>query len=215
MSERVTYLVLPGYENSGPEHWQSRWEAADPAFRRVEQEDWDHPEPGAWVARLDEAVAAAGQDGPVVLVAHSLGCVTVARWVAGVPAERTAGVRGALLVAPADIDRAEVPALYGFRPVALAAFPFPAVVVSSSDDPWVAPERARGFAAAWGARYVEPGAFGHLNSASGLGDWPAGRDLLAELVGRGGGCGPGARGVGGGGGGECARENVRWGQPRV
>ncbi|MFF2043422.1 RBBP9/YdeN family alpha/beta hydrolase [Kitasatospora sp. NPDC058170] len=182
MSDRTTYLVLPGYQGSEAEHWQSRWEAADPAdFRRVRQADWDHPDPDAWVAELDAAVALAAAAGPVVLVAHSLGCATVARWVATAPAGHTAAVRGALLVAPADIDTADVPALLGFRPVAVQPLPFPAVVVSSTDDPWVTPERARHFARAWGARYVEPGAYGHLNAASGLGDWPEGRKLLAEL----------------------------------
>ncbi|GAA2825026.1 alpha/beta fold hydrolase [Kitasatospora sp. CM 4170] len=182
MSDRTTYLVLPGYQSSGPAHWQSRWEAADPvAFRRVEQEDWDHPEPEAWVAALDAAVAGAAADGQVVLVAHSLGCATVARWVATAPAERTAAVRGALLVAPADIDTADVPPLFGFRPVAREPLPFPAIVVNSTDDPWVSPERGRGYAEAWGARYVEVGALGHINSDSALGDWPEGRKLLAEL----------------------------------
>ncbi|MFF7453196.1 RBBP9/YdeN family alpha/beta hydrolase [Kitasatospora sp. NPDC008115] len=182
MSDRTTYLVLPGYQGSGPAHWQSRWEAADPAsFVRVQQEDWDRPEADSWVARVDAAVATAAADGPVVLVAHSLGCVTVARWAAGAPAGRTAAVRGALLVAPADVDHADVPELLGFRPVALHRLPFPATVVSSTDDPWVAPERARRFAEAWGARHVEPGALGHLNADSGLGDWPLGRELLAGL----------------------------------
>ncbi|MFF2075834.1 RBBP9/YdeN family alpha/beta hydrolase [Kitasatospora sp. NPDC058162] len=182
MSDRTTYLVLPGYQDSGPAHWQSRWEAAEPdAFRRVEQADWDRPERPDWVARVDAAVAAASAEGPVVLVAHSLGCVTAAHWAAGASAERTAAVRGALLVAPADVDTAEVPELLGFRPVALERFPFPAVVVSSTDDPWVTPARAREFARAWGARYVEPGAYGHLNADSGLGDWPEGRELLAGL----------------------------------
>ncbi|MER7755927.1 alpha/beta fold hydrolase [Kitasatospora sp. NPDC097643] len=182
MPDRVTFLAIPGYQNSGPEHWQTRWEAAEPdAFRRVQQADWDHPEPTDWVARLDAEVAAAAADGPVVLVAHSLGCVTVARWAAGAPTAGIDAVRGALLVAPADVDTAEVPELTGFRPVALAPLPFPTVVVSSTDDPWVTPERARLFARSWGARYVEPGAFGHLNSDSGLGDWPEGRKLLAEL----------------------------------
>lgn len=183
MSDRTTttYLVVPGYQNSGPAHWQSRWEAADPAFRRVEQEDWDHPDPLAWVANLDAAVAGAARDGAVVLVAHSLGCATVSRWVAAAAPGRTDAVRGALLVAPADIERTDVPGLAPFAPVAGQVLPFPTVVVSSTDDPWVTPARARAFAAAWGARYVEPGAFGHLNSDSGLGDWPEGRALLAEL----------------------------------
>ncbi|WP_371502234.1 alpha/beta hydrolase [Kitasatospora sp. NBC_00374] len=175
-------LVLPGFQDSGPEHWQSHWVREDPdTFRRVEQADWDHPLVGDWVAALDGAVSAAA--GPVVLVAHSLGCVTVAHWAATGPAAARA-VTGALLVAPADIDTAEVPELVGFRPVPLRTLPFPTTVVAGSDDPWCAPERARAFAAAWGSRYVELGPYGHINADSGLGSWPAGRTLLAELTDR-------------------------------
>ncbi|MEV8097572.1 alpha/beta fold hydrolase [Kitasatospora sp. NPDC085879] len=172
------YLVLPGYQNSGPEHWQSRWEAAGAGFVRVEQADWDAPQRTDWVAALDAAVAAA--DRPVVLVAHSLGCITVAHWAAG----RTdlPGVAGALLVAPADVDTAEVPELVNFRPVPLRPLPFPATVVASTDDPWCTAERAAAFADAWDAELVELGAHGHINSASGLGDWPEGRRLLADLT---------------------------------
>ncbi|GAA2835639.1 alpha/beta hydrolase [Kitasatospora paracochleata] len=191
MTAQPTYLVLPGYEGSGPEHWQSRWESADPAFHRVEQADWDHPELSAWVERLDRAVAA--ERGPVVLVAHSLGCILVAHWAAAAAAAASATaagagtgvakVAGALLVAPADIERAGVAALDGFCPVPLQPLPFPAVVVASTDDPWCAPDRSRHFADAWGARLVVPGAYGHLNTASGLGDWPDGRKVLADLTG--------------------------------
>ncbi|WP_035840382.1 RBBP9/YdeN family alpha/beta hydrolase [Kitasatospora azatica] len=176
MTTQPIFLVLPGYEGSGPEHWQSRWEAADPAFRRVEQADWDRPVLSDWLDVLDEAVAA--QPGPVVLVAHSLGCVLVAHWAA----QRSASaVAGALLVAPPDIERAGVAELAGFCPIPLKPLPFPSIVVASSDDPWCMPKRSQQFAAAWGARLVEAGAYGHLNSASGLGDWPAGRELLAQL----------------------------------
>ncbi|WP_431677026.1 RBBP9/YdeN family alpha/beta hydrolase [Kitasatospora sp. KL5] len=186
MSDAPAHLVLPGYQNSGPEHWQSRWEAADPGFVRVQQADWDKPQLADWVAELDRAVVAAGR--PVVLVAHSLGCITVAHWAAG--RTDTAGVLGALLVAPADVDTAEVPELYGFRPVPLQPLPFASTVVASSDDPWCTIERAAAFAAAWGSQFVGAGALGHINSDSGLGDWPEGRTLLTDLVGR---AGPGGR----------------------
>ncbi|MCU7826153.1 RBBP9/YdeN family alpha/beta hydrolase [Kitasatospora sp. DSM 101779] len=173
------HLVLPGYQNSGPAHWQSRWEAADPGFVRVEQADWDAPRRTDWVAALDTAVAAA--DRPVVLVAHSLGCITVAHWAAGLTGPGR--VVGALLVAPADVDTAEVPELLNFRPVPLRPLPFPTTVVASTDDPWCTAERAAAFADAWGAKLVGVGALGHINSDSGLGDWPEGRHLLADLTG--------------------------------
>ncbi|MFD9129492.1 RBBP9/YdeN family alpha/beta hydrolase [Kitasatospora sp. NPDC059571] len=176
-TDQPLHLVLPGYQNSGPAHWQSRWEATGRDFRRVHQQDWDRPDLADWVAALDRAVAAAER--PVVLVAHSLGCATVAHWAAG---GARPGVLGALLVAPPDLDAADVPELAGFRPVPLRPLPFPAVVVHGSDDPWCSAERAREFAAAWGAPAVDLGPYGHLNSESGLGDWPEGRRLLAELT---------------------------------
>ncbi|GJF31204.1 alpha/beta hydrolase [Kitasatospora sp. NE20-6] len=178
MSTDALHLVLPGYQNSGPAHWQSRWEAAGPGFVRVRQDDWDHPDPAAWTAALDNAVATAGR--PVVLVAHSLGCILVAHWAAGRSA--AAGVIGALLVAPADVDTADIPDLFGFRPVPLQPLPFPSTVVASSDDPWCTPARAAVFAEAWGSRLVDLGAHGHINADSGLGDWPEGRRLLAGLT---------------------------------
>lgn len=170
-------LMVPGLWDSGPEHWHSRWEAADPTFRRVGLGDWDAPECREWVRALDDAVRAEGTD--VVLAAHSLGCATVAHW-AELPGRC---VRGALLVAPADVDEPGFPLeARGFAPMPLIKLPFPTIVVVSEDDEWVAVERAQAFADAWGSRLVNVGAHGHLNSASGLGDWPEGRKLLEELL---------------------------------
>ena len=70
-------LILPGWQNSGPLHWQSRWEAAH-GFQRVEQHDWLRPLRGDWTARLEEVLL--GLNEPAVLVAHSLGCLLVAAW---------------------------------------------------------------------------------------------------------------------------------------
>jgi predicted alpha/beta hydrolase family esterase len=77
----VATLILPGLYDSGPDHWQSVWERADPTCRRVVQADWATPRCADWVATLDAAVAAA--DAPVVLVAHSSSCLTVAHWAGG------------------------------------------------------------------------------------------------------------------------------------
>ena len=48
-------LVLPGWENSGPRHWQSLWEQRH-GYRRVEQHDWMKPLRGDWIARLEDMV---------------------------------------------------------------------------------------------------------------------------------------------------------------
>jgi serine hydrolase len=175
---RASILVLPGYGDSGPEHWQSLWEAADPRFRRVAQRDWLEPKLDDWLAALDREVSASTT--PPVLVAHSLGCVLVAQWV-----KRTARtVAGALLVAPADADAlADVlEVVQSFRPVPLIRLPFPTIVVASDDDAYAPRERAEAFARAWGSRFVGLSGVGHINSDSGLGDWPTGRALLDELL---------------------------------
>lgn len=171
-------LILPGLYNSGPEHWQSYWERAHPDFQRVEQDDWETPRCADWIARLEDAVREAGPD--AVLVAHSSSCALVVRW-----AETTElKVRGALLVAPSDTDAPSYPdGPEGFTPMPLNRLPFPSIVVASTDDPYVTLERAEEFARAWGSELVNIGPAGHVNSASGLGDWPVGFALLERLRG--------------------------------
>lgn len=172
-------LILPGWQNSGPDHWQSRWERAH-GYQRVEQHDWMHPLRGDWIARLEEVLLAC--DEPAVLVAHSLGCILTAAWAAH--SKNTQRVRGALLVAPPDVEREDIrPMLSSWAPVPLQPLPFPAVVFTSSNDPFCAPARAAQFAAAWGGKCIEAGPRGHLNADSGLGDWPEAHLHLRGLQG--------------------------------
>lgn len=178
-SSPIETLVLPGLGGSGPEHWQSRWERRY-GYTRLEQASWDAPRLDAWAAALDERVARAS--GPVVLVAHSLACVLIARWAAAAARAPLA----ALLVAPADVDAfvATLPEVASFAPVALTRLPFATTVVASEDDPYIALDRAAHFARAWGSELACVGAAGHINADSGLGDWPQGHALLEALVAR-------------------------------
>jgi len=171
-------LLLPGWLNSGPTHWQSLWESQF-GDERVQQDDWTWPRRGDWMARLDELILADRR--PVVLVAHSLGCQLVAAWAAH--SHHTARVQAALLVAPPDTEREDMPPqLHNWRPIVRQPLPFPAVAVVSADDPYCTPERAAAMVAAWGAIYLEAGPLGHLNHESGLGAWPEGRALLERLI---------------------------------
>jgi predicted alpha/beta hydrolase family esterase len=131
-------LLLPGWQNSGPGHWQTEWERLH-GYQRVEQHDWMRPLRGDWSARLDEVVA--DSPAPVVLAAHSLGCILTAWWAAH--SRHTAKVRGALLVAPGDVEQADVAAwIPGWAPIARQRLPFPAVLVGSRNDPYCRFERA-------------------------------------------------------------------------
>ncbi len=177
VAPRTTTLILPGRGSSEPDHWQSLWEAANPAFRRVEQRDWHSPNCNEWCRTLESAVAALGSSRPI-LVAHSLACVMVAHW-----ALRTdLPVRAALLVAPSNPDRPDFDhSAVGFSPVPRRRLPFPSILVASSNDPKGTLEYAAACAEAWGSRFVNVGAVGHINVASGLGDWPQGQLLYRQL----------------------------------
>jgi predicted alpha/beta hydrolase family esterase len=172
-------LLLPGWLDSGPDHWQSRWQALH-GDRRVEQDDWLWPRRGDWMARLEEVLLDEARAAPVLLAAHSLGCHLVAAWAAHSRNARL--VRGALLVAPPEIERDDMPPnLFAWRPVVRQRLPFPAIAVTSGDDPYATPEHSAALVHDWGAERVDVGHRGHINGESGLGDWPAGRALLARL----------------------------------
>lgn len=172
-------LILPGWQNSGPDHWQSRWEARY-GYRRVDQHDWMRPRRGDWIARLEEVLLSC--DESAVLVAHSLGCLLVAAWAAH--SRNTVRVKAALLVAPGDAEREEMrPVLPSWSPIPMKPFPFPSVLVGSRNDPYCRFERAQALAHAWGSRFVDLGHAGHINAESDLGDWPEGHALLLDCMG--------------------------------
>jgi len=171
-------LILPGWQSSGPTHWQSRWQQQF-GYQWVEQHDWLRPLRGDWVARLEDVVLAT--EAPLLLVAHSLGCQLVASWAAH--SRHTARVRAALLVAPGDPERDELrPLLGSWSPLMLKTLPFRSTLVASSDDPYCSLDRASFFASCWGAKRIKLGAFGHINAESGLGDWPQGQAMLQVLL---------------------------------
>src|SRR5438270_3790462 len=143
----VPVLTIPGLWNSGPQHWQTYWEARHPSFRRVQQRDWDHPDRSEWVANLEMAVT--DSDSPPVLAAHSLGCVLVAQWAQDCGGQ---GVLGAFLVAPSDAEAPDYPVEgRSFASVPRSRLPFPSIVVASTDDEYVTISRASTFADFWGS----------------------------------------------------------------
>ncbi|WP_242183684.1 alpha/beta hydrolase [Sphingomonas sp. CARO-RG-8B-R24-01] len=177
-----TILTVPGFGGSGPSHWQTLWESARPDTVRVELGMWHTPHRNAWVTKLDQAIRDA--KAPVVLAAHSLGCLAVAWWAEMTRQPYGWPVAGALLVAPADVDRADVRAeLATFGPTPAAPLPFPSIVVASRDDPWITIDRAHSLAVGWGSHFVDAGAQGHLNAASGIGWWQEGQELLDRVIG--------------------------------
>lgn len=172
-------VIVPGIGGSGPAHWQSRWEAVLSDARRIAPASWDAPDLDDWVAAIDRAV---GHADPVpVLVAHSLGCLAVAHWALRTDAAASR-VAGAFLVAPPDPAGPDFPAAAPGFTAPSAPLPIAALVLASSDDPYCAPDRADAIASAWAAPLLELGARGHVNVASGFGEWPEGLQLLEDFV---------------------------------
>jgi uncharacterized protein len=182
-SSETDILLVPGYEGSGPVHWQSRMASKLSTARIVEQPDWLYASLSTAVAEVTRAVGDATR--PIVFVGHSAGNALIAH---AVPSLAQFGllprVKGAYLVAPPSA-RALLE-LEGIDP-AFAAFPrdplpFPSVVVASSNDPFAALEESADMALAWGGQFVEAGEAGHINTASGHGPWPEGMMRFAGFL---------------------------------
>lgn len=172
------FLTLPGWQNSGPTHWQSRWEVLHGAMR-VQQHDWMRPLRGDWLIQLEEAVWATPSAEAIVLIAHSLGCIQAAAWAS--ISSQTHRVHAALLVAPGDVEQADLcAALPTWQPIVTQTLPFRSLLLASCNDPYCRLERAQRLAQHWGSAFIDMGVCGHLNAESGLGDWPEGWAMLQK-----------------------------------
>lgn len=182
-SESIRYLIVPGWQGSADDHWQSHWQRSLPNSARVEQADWLAPRRADWVAELERWVAADAT--PVILIAHSLGCVTLAHWAAQAPLELLRRVRGALLVAPADVERPGCPPeLQNFAPMPRDLLPFPSQLVGSDNDAAASAARAIELAHHWGAEAAILSGAGHINVKSGHQRWEQGFAYLYRLQSR-------------------------------
>jgi predicted alpha/beta hydrolase family esterase len=176
-------LIIPGLGGSGPDHWQSRWEAKIPAVRRIVQADWERPQLEAWRGRIVEEVERAAH--PVILVAHSLG-VLAAVHAAPFFAKVASGgkVKGGFLIAPPSIKilsnlDAVDPA---FLTLPDEPLPFPSVLIASRDDPFSSFADSDDLARRLGAELADAGFSGHINIESGHGPWPEGLMRFAGFM---------------------------------
>jgi predicted alpha/beta hydrolase family esterase len=178
----ATVLIVPGLRDHVAEHWQTLLAARLPKAVSVPPLTTDKLSLKARVAAI--SAAANSIEGPVVICAHSAGVVMTAHWAMS----PSRPIKAALLACPPDIDVA-MPAGYptlaeleagGWFPVPRQPLPFPALVLGSETDHLAKLERTQALAAAWGAKFVNLGAVGHLNPTSGHGHWPEAERWLAE-----------------------------------
>lgn len=170
-------LIVPGLGNSGPDHWQTRWQSRLTTARRLEGVDFDRAERAQWIAALIAATKAATR--PVVIVAHSIGVLATVH-----AAPDLTGVAGAVLVGPSDWERPDlIPGVeHDFAPVPRDPLPFPSLLIASRTDPYCDYEKAEEFGYAWGSVIADAGDAGHINVASGHGPWPEGLMRFAGFL---------------------------------
>jgi len=174
-------LIIPGLNNSGPDHWQTRWEQKLSAARRVEQADWANPDHESWTGAVRDAVNSATK--PVIIIAHSLGALAAAHAAADFAPGK---VVGGFFVAPPSEDwmREHPLPLGGFETHPRAPLPFPSLLVASRNDPHAPYEANEELANAWGSAILDAGEAGHINADSGHGPWPEGLMSFAAFINR-------------------------------
>jgi predicted alpha/beta hydrolase family esterase len=186
-ADRFTVLIVPGLRDAVDDHWQTLLQrdlrkAARPVASVLPM-GRENLSCSARVAEIERT--AQSIEGPIVAVAHSGGCIMLAHW-----ARRTKrAVRGALLATPPDFEK-PMPEGYptmdalragGWLPVPRKPLPFPSIVGASRNDPLGRFSRVTALASDWGSEVVDLGSVGHLNPASGYGQWTKAESLIARL----------------------------------
>ncbi|MFT4431783.1 RBBP9/YdeN family alpha/beta hydrolase [Caballeronia sp. 15715] len=166
-------VTVPGLHGSEGAHWQTWLERQLPRSRRVEQDDWDAPQLDAWAQSVADTVTSVR--GPVILAAHSFGCLAAAHAIAqGLTGDAVAGV---LFVAPASPDKFKFAG--EFEPRRLGV---PSVLIASMTDPWIPFDQAMRLASQFGSAFVNLGDSGHINTAAGFGPWPRAKYFIDTLI---------------------------------
>ena len=182
---RSTIVIVPGLRGHVPEHWQSLLAASLPRVKTVEpleQYKFSCDARVNAIQRVMEEIT-----GPVIVVAHSAGVAMFVHWAK----QHDRPIKGALLATPPDLNRPlpeaypDMETLYrnGWLPVPRMPLRFPSIVAASENDHLATLPSVAAMATDWGSDFVNLGNVGHLNPASGYGEWPAAKAFIACLEG--------------------------------
>jgi uncharacterized protein len=166
-------VTVPGLNGSEGAHWQTWLERQYARSRRAVQDDWEAPHLDLWAQKVRATVAEVR--GPVVLAAHSFGCLAAAHAITqGLVGDEVVGV---LLVAPASPEKFRFAGVFDAQRLAV-----PSVLVASQTDPWMPFDEALMLASRFGSALVNLGDAGHINTAAGFGPWPRARYFIDTLI---------------------------------
>ena len=182
----ATVVIVPGLRDHVAGHWQTLLEANLAKVRKVVSVPPLQVDGLSCAARV-EAIQQTVRpiEGPLLFVAHSGGVIMLLHWAQ----KYRHAVKGALLAAPPDFET-PLPAGYppietlqahGWLPTPCTRLPFPSLVAASTNDPLASYASVERMAIAWGGTLVNVGAVGHLNPASGFGEWLGAEPLIRQI----------------------------------
>lgn len=170
IGEKFTVILVPGLRDSDEDHWQSCWHRRFPLWKRIRQRNWLEPDIDGWISAIRREHFTSQH--PAILVGHSFGALAACRLVQ----TQKLAIAGLILVAPAE------PALFELEDSVLPEkLNTPSVMLVSRNDPLMSFKRAQFWAECWGARLIDTGDSGHINTAAGFGEWEYGLMQLAEF----------------------------------
>jgi uncharacterized protein len=173
----TNYLIVPGYGNSGPEHWQTYFENTLPGCIRINQQSWDKPVMQDWVTAINASIMQYDPE-TVILISHSMGGIAIAHWAN----QYNLQIKGAMIVAPPDLENPfQELTIENFTPIPATKLPFPSVIVASTNDYWATKERTIQFSQNWGSKLLFIGDAGHINTESGHTNWDEGLEILKSI----------------------------------
>jgi predicted alpha/beta hydrolase family esterase len=178
-------LIVPGLRDHVDTHWQTLLAKKLSKVKVVPPMGREDLGCAKRVAAIEEAVSSMRD--PVLIVAHSGGCITVAHW--ALSSKYLDQVCGAVLAVPPDFET-PMPEGYpsisalnagAWLPVPRQRLPFRSLVCTSRNDPLASGESAQKLAKCWQSEIIDLGEVGHLNPASGYGEWPMALELIQRL----------------------------------
>jgi uncharacterized protein len=172
------FVIVPGFNGSGPLHWQSLWESENPGFKRVEQSDWDNPEKNIWVEAFINCLETCQK--PIIVIAHSLG---VATFLHAYEKTNHLNIAAAFLVAMPDVNKVGFPKeIVGFYSIPTNKLNLISYYIASENDHYISIDRSKEWADSIGSKFINVGKHDHIGTAANLGEWKEGQEILIQML---------------------------------
>ncbi len=130
-----------------------------------------------WIQGIENTVSKI--EGDIILVGHSCGAVAITQWALTYDTRK---VKGALLVAPADVDSdSAIPPIHVQRPLPKRILPFATKLIYSDNDEHSTLTRSEKMGKDWGSELIMVQGASHFHTEAGFGEWPDAEKWISQL----------------------------------